>query len=272
MLSRTIMLGTGNNFQLQTCNMLSENISSQEKFFKESNLYNLSIRLLPNGFSFFVYDDQKRLISLKNIKAPLFVMNKEELIPLLLKEPEMQLPYYNVKLTYESNRYSVVPQMIFKKVEAESLFYFHHKKEKNEIVLSNPIASFETVNIFSVPSIIYEVFEQFFPKLNIEHHITQFLINLQAYTNKEENLNVYLREHLMDVVAIENNQLMLINSFVFQTPEDFVYYLLRVIEELSFDIDGCRIRLFNYEKRHSKLYNLAQKYMKHCEIIEKKSE
>ncbi|HRR62726.1 MAG TPA: DUF3822 family protein, partial [Paludibacteraceae bacterium] len=95
---------------------------------------------------------------------------------------------------------------------------------------------------------------------------------LQVYTNKEENLNVCLREHLMDVVAIENNRLMLINSFVFQTPEDFVYYLLRVIEELSFDIDSCKIRLFNYEKYHSKLYNLTQKYMKHCEIIEKKRE
>ncbi len=230
--------------------------------------YSLSIRFSPGGLSLSILErDNTKLVSAKRLNMPLFSMTKEQIIPLLLQEPETQLLYDKIHLIAETKTYTIVPKEIFKEEEMDKLLYFSHQKEKNASILYNEISAFDAINIFSLPEDISEVFKQLFPACKIEHSISHFIENHIHKHSLQECICIWVRQKIMDVVAFQHNRLLLVNSFDYQTQEDFVYYLLRIIEELNLDFQNCKVYLYNMEQ-HSKLQGFVRKFVKQCETID----
>ncbi len=228
--------------------------------------YSLVLRFASDGIALSIYQDSS-LISSKKIKMPLYALTKEQIFPLLLQEPETQLLYDKIRLIAETKTYSIVPKVIFKEEEMDKLLYFSHQKEKNVSLLYNEIPAFDVINIFSLPEDILEVFRQLFPAYKIEHSISHFMENHISKHSLQECIFIWARQKIMDVVALQHNRLLLVNSFDFQTHEDFVYYLLRIIEELNFDLQNCKVYLYNMEQ-HAKLHGFVRKFVKQCETID----
>jgi hypothetical protein len=46
-------------------------------------------------------------------------------------------------------------------------------------------------------------------------------------------MTVHFSEGHFEIIVIQNQKLLLFNSFDYQTPEDFIYYVLFTAEQLS---------------------------------------
>lgn len=230
----------------------------------QNNNYGLSIRFSSDGFSLFITDENHNTISKKTISSNIFHLNETEIIDLFSKEPELQLNYKTVRLICETNTYTIIPYLFFKKEQITEMLKFQHPEmQKSDVVLSNFLEAWDAVNIFSIPKPLSAVLQQFLPEITIEHHITTFLTDYIAMLN-EKSVHIWIRTNEMDVVVLNGNNLQLINCFDYNTAEDFTYHTINTIQQLGFNPDECKVFLYNSEKGHE--YNqLIGKFVKDCQ-------
>lgn len=222
-----------------------------------SNQYSLSIRINSNGFSLTVTDESNTLLSSKKVPTILTTLPAEEINRLI--SGEIQLNYKNIRLIYESDNYLFVPSAIFRSNEADCYLNFQQKPDKNEIILYNTMAAWDIVNVFSIPATIQTAVNQLFPNTVIEQHLSHFLIE-KVRNNHESAIYIWVRSKIMDVIVLKNGKLQLLNSFTYQTPEDFTYHTLNIAEQLSLSIEKCKVFLYSNEKK-PELAKLLENYI-----------
>jgi hypothetical protein len=232
----------------------------------ESNKYNLSIRFQSDGFTLFVSDGNHQNISNKTVKAAISEMSETEIIDLLSKESELQLNYLTVRIICESNCYSFIPYPFFNKEEMTDMLKLQHPiLKKTETVLFNLLEAWDAVNIFSVHPALASVLQQVLPEIKIEHHLTAFLTD-KIEMHNEKCMHVLIRPEKMDVIVLKENNIQLINTYNYDSPEDFTYYIISIIEQLHLGTEECRVFLHSSEKS-KEFCNLIGKYVKNCIIV-----
>ncbi|HZK68408.1 MAG TPA: DUF3822 family protein, partial [Paludibacter sp.] len=167
---------------------------------RDYNQYSLSIRFSSDGFSLSVYDELNKMLSIKKVSALLYSLSEEEIIRMLMHEPELQVNCKNIRLICELDTYAFVPASIFKSDEAELFLFYHDKKEKPEKVLYNELVAWDMVNVFSIPNNLKDALNQLFPDVMIEHHLSHFLTDKIKLRN-ETCVQIWVRSKIMDVVV-----------------------------------------------------------------------
>lgn len=206
-----------------------------------------------------VCDKENKLISTKKIPVFLPVLSEDEIVQIIAKEPDMQKQYAKVRFVCETDFYTFVPTAIFQEKEANDLFYLLFEKNKNAVVLFNVLNNWEMVNIFSIPLTLHKALMHFYPQPVIEHHLAYYLNNIiKQPTNNR--LHVWIANRKLDIIAFKNGTIELINRFDYQTSEDFVYHLLNVFEQLSLDVENCKVQLYNTEQK-GELLAMIRKYV-----------
>ncbi|HLP04839.1 MAG TPA: DUF3822 family protein [Paludibacter sp.] len=228
--------------------------------------YNLSIRFGSDGFSLYIRDENDLLVSSKKVQAPLFTMPEEAIALLLAKETETRPVIDRIRIIAETDNYTFVPDMVFRPADMESLLYFLKKPEPAEQVMYQAIAKWGVVNVFSLPKALYKAILNTFPEAKIEHH-TGYLLDGKIKPRAGSSLHIFIRSKNMDCIGISNGDLILANSFPFATPEDFAYHALNIFEQLSLDIEKCRVYLYDSE-RATEYRFLLQKFIKSCETVD----
>ncbi len=222
-----------------------------------TTLYSLSVRIHSEGFSLSVFDESNSLLSAKKVNAALFSLPLDDVI--LLFENETKLYYKDVSIICESDTYTILPTDVFSIENAADFLYFEHKPTENESILINKIPAFDIVSVFSIPATIQKAMNFLFKESTIEHHLS-WLLSEKIRLQNENSLYIWTRINRLDIIALKNSKLQLINSFSYQTPEDFVYFALNVFEKLSLDTEKDTVYLFNAENK-PELRNLLSKYV-----------
>ena len=219
--------------------------------------YSLSLLIDSEGFSLSVFDKSESMLTSKRVNAGLSDLSLEEVISLI--EAETQLNFKNINISIESNTYVIIPMDLFRIEEAADFLFLEHKPSKTDSILFNKIPELGIVDVFSIPGKIHEAISQLFPAAEITHHLSRF-ISENVRFQPENCVYCYPRNKTVDIVVTKNSKLLLINSFSYQTPEDFLYFTLNVYEKLSMDIHNLPVYLFNPLKK-SELETLLAKYL-----------
>ena len=219
--------------------------------------YLLSIRLNSDGFNLSVFDESSVLLSSKKVSISLCTLPADEIIKIMT--PETKLNFRSVRLIFESEIYTFIPTPVFKMEEAADMLHFQFKPDKNVKIILNRIPKWETVNVFTIPKSIHQAITNLFPKATIEHHLSYFL-NEFVKLQSENSVYIQIRSNIMDVVVITNGNIQLINSYSYNTPEDFTYYTLNLFDNLSLDTEKCKVVLFNSDKK-PELQKTLEKYL-----------
>ena len=219
----------------------------------------LTVHFHSEEWLLIICDKTNKPVVTKRIPVFLSVLSEEEIVKIIAKEPEMQNQYREVRFVCESDFYTFVPTAVFKENDADDMFHFIHEKNKNAIVLFNVLNTWKMVNIFSIPLALHNALLHFYPQPKIEHHLTFYLNDVIKHP-ANNRLHVWVANRKIDIVAFKNGTVELINRFGYQTSEDFVYHLLNVFEQLSLDIENCKVQLYNAEQK-DELLAMVRKYV-----------
>lgn len=230
-----------------------------------NNQYSLSIRFSSDGFSLSVSDENDNRISTKRIPASLFSLSAKDIRTLLEKQEEIKYVYRSIRLVCEHDYYTLVPQEIFAPAEVADMLYFQKTPDKTEHVLYNNVPSWDAVNIFSVPVELFKALSVAFPETEIEHHVSH-LLNKQIKSRGGNSMHIWVRPKTMDTAVIAKGNLLLVNSFGYNTTEDLVYYTLNLFDQLGVDTEDCEVYLYNQAKQPEHVSNL-RRYLKHCDSV-----
>ena len=75
-----------------------------------------------------------------------------------------------------------------------------------------------------------------------------------------------------EIIALDNGNLKLYNTFEYNNSEDFIYYLLFTLEQLDYNPEIVDVVLFgNIASEESELYKIAYKYIRNITLQERKN-
>lgn len=243
--------------------VIANNISE-----KENNL-ELSIQISLNGLSFCVLNKEsntivylKRLYEDKKL-TPIKIL--DTLINAFETQTELQETFKNVLIIHDNELSTFVPKKLFNPDLLADYLKFNSKILKSDFIAYDEIETNDSVNVYvpyvNINNYVYERFGIFSYK-----HISTILVEKILEAEKyAQNTKVYLHvEHSQfNLVVISKGNLVLYNSFEYNTKEDLIYYLLFTMEQLNLSPESVDVLLLGNIKLNDDNYNIIYKYIRH---------
>jgi hypothetical protein len=207
--------------------------------------YRLSILLKPDGFSFSVLDPRNitfvalfdylanpsSVPSMKGIEKFCNVLREY-----LHSNELLNKEYGSLDLVYASPKVTLVPQGFLSQGNTETYFKFNHNLEAVEVIKDEIVPVGEMSAVFAIPTCLARLQEDLFPGIKIGCATTVLIQGLL-----KANAHILVRQVFVnvwgayfDVLVIQGSRLLYYNTFRKQMPEDIVYFVLFVLEQLGF--------------------------------------
>lgn len=249
-------------------------MSLQNTNITSKNYKKLSIQVSLTGFSFCCFDTLNNVItSFKEIQFE--TSNKTAKIEDLFTEafknnPELKSTYDEVMVIHNNNLSTFVPTALFDENYLGSYLQYTTK------VFETDFFTFDTISNYQMNAV-------YIPYVNINNflidnvgsfdykHANSILVEkiLEGSKNNDEKKMVvnFNPEHF-EIIVVQNQKLLLFNSFEYQTPEDFLYYLLFTAEQLSLNPESFQLELLGTINQNDAFYAIAYKYIRHISFLD----
>ena len=195
-----------------------------------------------------------------------------DLLDVLFKESRL-LPhkYKLVSCVIVNNLSTIIPNPLFEEDKKKMYLKFNASLTGDELVLADDIKNLDAKNVFALPSLLKTKLENLYYKVNY-HHFSTALIEGLLIQNKNQTtkkLFVHVQPSNFEAIVIEGKKLLFYNTFNHHTPEDFIYYLLFVCEQLQLNPENIEVTLLGEVEKNSGIYSIAQKYIRDLKFGER---
>lgn len=240
-----------------------------EAFDKQKSLsYHLVMAVGLDGIKLAVKDTHaNKFIALENYRFQdtYSFDNVPDLLNVIIGESQLLNSKYKVATCLLANNLStIVPLPLFE--EAKKMLYlkFNTTLNTDDVVLVDDIKNLEAKNVYAFPDALKSKLTGLFGNITFRHSSSVLLESILAQnknqTTKKVAVHVYATH--FEVAVIEGKRLLFYNTFNYQTPEDFIYYLLFVYEQLQLNPETIEALFLGEIEKNSEIYILTQKYIR----------
>ncbi len=236
------------------------------------NFKKLSIQVSLNGLSFCVADTvlQKLLFSdsvdFLEEKNPIVVL--DELKKLFQEHQLYNMAFDEVVVVHRNTLFGLVPKSLFNADHLLEYLKFNTKVLATDVLSYDIVENHELVNVYvpymNINNYIYELFGEF-TYMHNGTVLLQALMNNQTQNN-ETICYVHVNKNQLDITVLDQRKLLLYNSFLYATKEDFAYYLLFVLEQLELDPKTVVVKLFGSIEEDDSIFQLCFSYIQNISI------
>jgi len=239
-----------------------------------TNEYQVFLQVSKNGVSYTIFNPQTNtFIGLESYMFNDIYNDYSLLAPLqefITQATLLQKTFQKMVVSYVNNRATLIPKPIFQANDLAVYHQFNFAKQEEDVFKSDYLINLSAYNVYSIPDYIVNAFQ----KLNnvVFHHFSTSLIEASLLYSKKTASTITVDVHVLpssfQITVIKNQQLELYNSFNYQTSEDFIYYLLFVLNQLNIKNDEATIRLTGEVDKNSAIYDMLFKYINTIDFCE----
>ncbi len=237
------------------------------------NFQKLSIQVSLNGLSFCVADTVSHKIAYSDnvlFSEELNIVAVQDQMDILFKKHGLQAKEFDeVIVIHKNTLFGLVPKALFDPNLLSDYLKFNARVFATDILAYDEVENQDMVNVYvpyaNINNYIFDIFGEF----TFLHNGT---VNIQSLLNgygnyKEEICYVHVSENQLDICVIANKKLLLYNSFLYETKEDFAYYLLFVLEQLELDANQISVKLFGAIEEDYPVFEQCHDYIKNIIIF-----
>ncbi|MDA9312423.1 DUF3822 family protein [Vicingaceae bacterium] len=168
-----------------------------------------------------------------------------------------------LQICLSNSLYTLVPNVLFDEKELESYLNFNHPIEDQSqfIFHHTPLESFDAVVVFAIPRGLEFLLKAKLPPHQLLHFSYPILEAVGLNKMKENELLINVQQEQFEIIYAPNGKLNFFNSFQYQSKEDFIYFLLYVMEHLKLERDNCKLILVGEIEKDSAIYKLLYTYI-----------
>lgn len=170
------------------------------------------------------------------------------------------------------NSSTLVPDPLYSKEHEQLYLKFNLFPEKDFVIVSDDLRLIRVKNIYSFPTLLFELLKKRFNNLTLYHHssvlIHSWLISAKNNSGKASFIN--MRENSFDLLISENKNLIFYNSFSFEICEDFLYYILFTFEQIGLNNETVQVTMVG--EINPSFYSALNKYIPKLMKAKKQSE
>ncbi|MDP4282242.1 MAG: DUF3822 family protein [Bacteroidota bacterium] len=223
----------------------------------QTEIYDLNLQVSVNSVAYSLYDTEKeRYIGVESFHDPLARVLDEVFW--------LKKPFHSVTCMIENNKFSLIPSLLFEPGHEKDFLDFSVERESDEVILSDHIHHMDIRNLYSVNGSLLNLIRTTFPSPKICHITTALIRSIGLhYSDRsgETQLFVHIRKDAVDIILFEKRQLFYCNSFLIRAPEDLVYYVMFVMEQLGLNPEETGVVLMGAIDRKSAFTDLLSMYI-----------
>lgn len=131
----------------------------------------------------------------------------------------------------------------------------------NTLIDKGPVA------VFRYKTVLADFIKDRFNIDEIRHTNTRLLQKWMHHKNMPDQLlNVVFYEDKFLLTAFSKGELKIIQTYTYQVPEDVVYYLVSVVNQVGFNIENVIVRISGLIDIPSEMHSVLMKYCKNVTI------
>ena len=239
----------------------------------QTSIKKLSIQFSLDGFSFCIENDSDQIYHFssytfdKKVHTPVALL--EKIKEVFIEDTQLQQDFNSVLVIHQNNLATLVPNMVFDEKNLKKYLSLTIKTLVNDFITFDHIESIVAKNVY-VPYInINNYLFQNFGEFEYKHHSSILIEKLLNYSKKLETKTMYVHvsENNFDIVVCDGNQLLLSNSFTFETKEDFIYYILFTAEQLALNPNVFQLTFLGDIEKDSEIYTITYNYVRNISFI-----
>lgn len=170
--------------------------------------------------------------------------------------------FKSINVSYFNHRSTLIPNPLYNENELATYHRFNFTEQEEDVYLNDKLLNIEAYNIYSIPDYVTSIFKGL-DKIKF-NHLSSALIESAVLEAKKNNTNLTIDINILassfQVIVTKNKQLELYNSFQYQTSEDFIYYVLFVLNQLKINPSDSTIKLTGEVDKNSAIYDILYKY------------
>lgn len=215
-----------------------------------NNQYSLSIRILSDGFSLFVYDENYLLISAKHITPVHGVDKAESLQEILVSHKELHLAYKDIVIICESGYHTIVPEIFHKAENEKELLRLQHPSlPDSHQIFHTELPLRQCTMIYGLEQNVIKILQSHFQQVNPESHLVSIVKRI--ISEDKNKLTVWVRQKETDCIVYNDHRIVLLNKYAYQQPEDILYHVLNIFQQLDLSPSELCTELFDDESSNN---------------------
>ena len=237
-------------------------------------LSKLNILVSLNGLSF--YSKTSGTDALEVLKSISFSSSQraEKIEDLLMdvfsKNYELVQKYESVLVIHSNNLSTFVPNDLFDEDYLGSYLQYNTKVFETDFFAFDALSKYQ-LNAVYIPYVnINNFFIDYYGSFNYQHSssiLVSKLLEISSSDN-QKTMYVHISETHFEIVVVQNQQLILYNSFDYKTPDDFVYYILFTAEQLQLNPENFQLQLLGAINDNDALHQICFKYIRNVSFLQ----
>ena len=234
----------------------------------------LSIQVSLNGLSFCIYDTSSNTIDVVDHLSFSKKLNPfetlEQLKSKLAVNTHFSQDFESLQIIHYNELATLVPSQLYDEANNAEYLKYNSKILKTDFIASDKLEYENIISVYvpyvNINNYIFETFGTF----TYKHASTLFLDAIVALNiiNQEDHLFVNLVGETMQLAVFKNNAFQLYNFFEFNSPEDFIYYVLFTCEQKQLNPESVKLYLIGDINTDDNYFTIAYRYIRHVEVIE----
>lgn len=238
----------------------------------------LSVQFSLSGLSFLVTNSDTNEVIIffekKYIKATTPEKLLLDLKTSLNKISNLDENFTEVKIIYATSLYSLVPTSLFDSSKASDYLKFNSKILNTDFIAHDDIKNHD-ITVVYIPFV--NINNYLFDRFGDFKYYHSSTILLQHILEKDKSYKlpkVYLHvlNNSFDFIATRNEKLQICNTYEFNTPEDFIYYILFCLEQLKLNPDTIDLYVTGNIDKDDLNFSILYKYIRNVSFYNYKND
>ena len=234
----------------------------------------LSIQAAPNGFAYCISDTlNPAILAFNHVTFDTSDTGKstEEMFASAFENTEeLNDRYDDIVVLHDNNLSTFVPTALFDEHYLGSYLQYNTKVFETDFFAFDEIGTCQ-MNTVYIPYVnISNFFVDQFRDFAVKHAHTVLVSKLLEISknNDDKKMFVHMASGHFEIIVVQNQNLLLFNSFDYKTPEDLIYYLLFTAEQLNLNPETLKLEFLGDIAENDSLFNITYKYIRNVSLFD----
>lgn len=194
----------------------------------------------------------------------IFQSNGDDYRDLFEEEELLKSRYNRVFIAYDSCESVFVPSSVYNNDDIQLQLQVIYGKDVQTAVVSENLPEWNLYNVYRLPAKLRNDVQMKFVNGNSLHFYSVMLKNFKSQGSS--SMAVDFRTDDFTVMIFREGKVLLARSFSYTAPEDILYYLLKICNELGLSRQELIVTLSGLIEKDSAIYRELYKYFIHLEF------
>lgn len=172
--------------------------------------------------------------------------------------------YFQVAIAFNVMDSLLIPEGFYSSDDASLQLNTVYGNDIESNLVTELLAEQNLYNIYRLPVSLHSVISRQFSNAKFWNLNTVFLKSF--YEKEQSGMLIDFRKNEFSLLVMEKSKLQLARVFEYSSPEDVMYYLLKVCHQLDLKQESIKIVLSGLIEKDSAIYRELYKYFIHLEF------